>query len=58
MEDPSKLDQDALLGDLGLDSLMGVEIRQTLDSEFGILLSMKDVRSVSDFGFLLARQAI
>lgn len=45
--DPSRLDPNANLGDLGLDSLMGVEIKQTLERQYDVALSMKDIRYVS-----------
>lgn len=47
VSDPSQLNPDANLGDLGLDSLMGVEIKQALERDYDIVLSMKDIRSVS-----------
>lgn len=34
------------LGDLGLDSLMAIEIGQTLERDFGLILTLKDLRSV------------
>ncbi len=43
--DPSQLDLNANLGDIGIDSLMGVEIRQVLERDFDIVLSMKDIRT-------------
>lgn len=42
----SQLDIHASLGDLGLDSLMGVEIKQALERDYDIVLSMKDIRTV------------
>lgn len=46
VSDVGQLDADANLGDLGLDSLMGVEIRQALERDYDIVLSMKDIRVV------------
>lgn len=47
VNDVSQLNPDANLGDLGLDSLMGVEIKQALERDYDIVLSMKDIRTVS-----------
>lgn len=47
VNDASQLNPDACLGDLGLDSLMGVEIKQALERDYDIVLSMKDIRTVS-----------
>lgn len=46
VNDISQLNPDANLGDLGLDSLMGVEIKQALERDYDIVLSMK-VLSIS-----------
>lgn len=46
VNDVSQLNPDANLGDLGLDSLMGVEIKQALERDYDIVLSMKDIRTV------------
>lgn len=46
VNDISQLNPDANLGDLGLDSLMGVEIKQALERDYDIVLSMKDIRTV------------
>jgi len=46
ISDPAQLDPNANLGDLGLDSLMGVEIKQALERDFELVLSMKDIRGV------------
>ena len=48
VNDISQLNPDANLGDLGLDSLMGVEIKQALERDYDIVLSMKDIRTVSN----------
>lgn len=47
VNDISQLNPDANLGDLGLDSLMGVEIKQALERDYDIVLSMKDIRTVN-----------
>lgn len=47
VSDATQLNPDAHLGDLGLDSLMGVEIKQALERDYDIVLSMKDIRTVS-----------
>ncbi|KAJ7381589.1 hypothetical protein OS493_040254 [Desmophyllum pertusum] len=44
VKDVSTINPDTTLADLGLDSLMGVEVRQTLERDFDIQMSMKDVR--------------
>ncbi|XP_033753240.1 LOW QUALITY PROTEIN: fatty acid synthase-like [Pecten maximus] len=47
VKDPSTLDFDTSLGDLGLDSLMGVEVKQTLERDFDLTLSMREIRQLS-----------
>ena len=49
--DPSSLAPDATLGDLGLDSLMGVEVKQMLERNFDLVLSMRDIRLVRHLFF-------
>ncbi|XP_068717598.1 fatty acid synthase-like [Montipora capricornis] len=44
VKDVSTINPDTTLSDLGLDSLMGVEIHQTLERDFDIQMNMKDVR--------------
>ena len=46
VKDASILDSDTTLGDLGMDSLMVVEIRQALEREFDMVLSAQEVRSL------------
>lgn len=46
VKDPSALDPNTSLGDLGLDSLMAVEIRQGLERDFDIVLSTQEVRAL------------
>lgn len=38
---------DSSLADLGLDSLMSVEVRQTLERELNLVLSMREVRQLT-----------
>ena len=40
----SKINPDTTLADLGLDSLMGTEIQQTLERDFDLVLSSRDIR--------------
>ncbi|TMS37085.1 hypothetical protein L596_004095 [Steinernema carpocapsae] len=47
VNDVSQLNPDANLADLGLDSLMGVEIKQALERDYDIVLSMKDIRTLT-----------
>ncbi len=44
--DASQLDTNTSLANLGLDSLMGSEIKQALERDYDIVLSMKDIRTV------------
>ena len=46
VKDPSSLDPNTTLGDLGLDSLMAVEIRQGLERDYDIVLSTQEVRAL------------
>ncbi|KAJ8025187.1 Fatty acid synthase [Holothuria leucospilota] len=56
IEDVHSISQDITLAELGLDSLMGVEVKQTLERNFSTVLSIKQIRSLtlknilSDFG--------
>nr|XP_006825449.1 PREDICTED: fatty acid synthase-like [Saccoglossus kowalevskii] len=47
VDDPSTLNPTTTLGDLGLDSLMGVEIRQTLERDYNIVMTMHDIRQLT-----------
>lgn len=40
----SSLNADSTLADLGLDSLMGVEVRQTLERDYDIIMTMREIR--------------
>jgi acyl carrier protein len=44
--DASQLDTNTSLANLGLDSLMGSEIKQALERDYDIVVSMKDIRTV------------
>lgn len=43
----SSLNAEASLADLGLDSLMGVEVRQTLERDYDIVMAMRDIRQLT-----------
>ena len=45
--DVSSLSHDATLGDLGLDSLMGVEVKQTLERDYNIAMNMREIRQLT-----------
>ena len=47
MQDVSSVNADTSLGDLGLDSLMGVEVKQTLERDYEIVMAMKDIRALT-----------
>ena len=47
ISNPDSVNPDSSLGDLGLDSLMGVEVKQTLERSFDICLSMKEIRQLT-----------
>lgn len=40
----SSLNAESSLADLGLDSLMGVEVRQTLERDYDIVMTMREIR--------------
>ncbi|KAK7919517.1 hypothetical protein WMY93_010801 [Mugilogobius chulae] len=41
------LNAEATLADLGLDSLMGVEVRQTLERDYDLVMTMRDIRQLT-----------
>ena len=45
--DPTTLSPNTTLGELGMDSLMGVEIKQTLERDYDFTLSMQQLRNLS-----------
>ncbi|KAL8612602.1 hypothetical protein ACOMHN_006588 [Nucella lapillus] len=47
MKDLSKVSGDSTLADLGLDSLMGTEIQQTLERGFDLVYSSRDIRQLT-----------
>lgn len=47
MKDINSISVDTSLGDLGLDSLMGVEIKQTLERDFDLVLSTTEIRQLT-----------
>ncbi|NWR76452.1 FAS synthase, partial [Centropus unirufus] len=44
VRDLSTLKPETTLADLGLDSLMGVEVRQTLERDYDIIMNMREIR--------------
>lgn len=44
VRDVSSLNAESTLADLGLDSLMGVEVRQTLERDYDLVMAMRDIR--------------
>lgn len=47
IRDLAAINLDSSLADLGLDSLMSVEVRQTLERELNLVLSMREVRQLT-----------
>ncbi|XP_034563602.1 fatty acid synthase [Notolabrus celidotus] len=47
VRDVSSLNADSSLADLGLDSLMGVEVRQTLERDYDIVMTMREIRQLT-----------
>lgn len=47
MRDVNSLNADSSLADLGLDSLMGVEVRQTLERDYNIQMNMREIRQLT-----------
>ncbi len=43
----NSLNADSSLADLGLDSLMGVEVRQTLERDYDIVMAMREIRQLT-----------
>ncbi|KAM9371273.1 fatty acid synthase [Phaethornis superciliosus] len=44
VRDVNSLNAESSLADLGLDSLMGVEVRQTLERDYDIVMTMREIR--------------
>ncbi|XP_022703888.1 fatty acid synthase-like [Varroa jacobsoni] len=47
VKDASKLNQNTTLGELGMDSLMGVEVKQLLERELDVHLTIQDIRTLN-----------
>ncbi|XP_076458650.1 fatty acid synthase-like isoform X1 [Babylonia areolata] len=47
VRDVSKLPPDSTLADLGLDSLMGTEVQQTLERDFDLVYTSRDIRQLT-----------
>ncbi|CAH2981095.1 unnamed protein product [Chilo suppressalis] len=47
IKDPSKVSDTANLAELGMDSLMGAEIKQTLERSFDVALSVQEIRGLT-----------
>nr|XP_046232889.1 fatty acid synthase isoform X2 [Scatophagus argus] len=47
VQDVNNLNTDTSLADLGLDSLMGVEVRQTLERDYDIVMTMREIRQLT-----------
>ncbi|KAI1292129.1 Fatty acid synthase [Halotydeus destructor] len=47
IKNPSTLSGQSALSDLGLDSLMGVEVKQTLERDYDAFLSMTEIRALT-----------
>ncbi|KAH7950273.1 hypothetical protein HPB49_021684 [Dermacentor silvarum] len=47
IKDPSSLSSNITLGELGIDSLMSVELRQLLERDYDLALSMQEVRQLT-----------
>ena len=47
VKDVSSIDPDMTLADLGLDSLMGVEVKQTLERDYDLVLAMREIRQLT-----------
>ena len=46
IQDSATLDPDATLGEVGLDSLLAVEIKQRLEADYDIMLSNQEIRNL------------
>ncbi|XP_060583977.1 fatty acid synthase-like [Ruditapes philippinarum] len=47
ISEPSSVNPDASLGDLGLDSMMSVEVKQTLERGFDIVMGTREIRQLT-----------
>ncbi|KAI1279514.1 Fatty acid synthase [Halotydeus destructor] len=46
VKDPAKLDPNSTLSELGMDSLMAIEIKQGLEREYDVVLSTQEIRNM------------
>ncbi|KAL1471762.1 hypothetical protein MTO96_039752, partial [Rhipicephalus appendiculatus] len=46
-QDPSRLNPAVSMGELGMDSLMAVEVRQAIERHVSLTLSMKEIRQLT-----------
>lgn len=47
VKDPSTINPTVTLGELGMDSLMGVEVKQTIERDYDLVLSMQEIRQLN-----------
>ncbi len=47
LKDVSSVNGDTSLGELGLDSLMGVEVKQTLERHHDVIMEISDIRKLT-----------
>lgn len=47
IKDPSKVSESANLAELGMDSLMGAEIKQTLERGYDVVLGVHEIRALT-----------
>jgi fatty acid synthase len=47
IDEPSSVNPDASLGDLGIDSLMSAEVKNTLKRGFDIAMGTKEIRELT-----------
>ncbi|KAL1442292.1 hypothetical protein MTO96_046482, partial [Rhipicephalus appendiculatus] len=47
IKDVSKVNPTASLGELGIDSLMSVEVKQLLERDYDVVLSMQETRKIT-----------
>ncbi|XP_064478735.1 fatty acid synthase-like [Ornithodoros turicata] len=47
VKDPSSISPTVTLGELGMDSLMGVEVKQTIERDYDLVLSMQEIRQLN-----------
>ena len=47
IKNPESLDENKAFGDMGLDSLLAVEVKITLENEYNIVLNPKEIRDLT-----------